>query len=314
LSGGGSYTHGSAVTVVAQPAEGYDFVNWTEDGIEVSTDASYTFTADSDRSLVANFALIEYRVEISVIPADGGTVDGGGFFKHGDSVTVSATANTGFEFVGWFEDDEEVSSDQSYSFTVERGRVLVAKFKQIDYWKVIPDGLGLSSSFYVSFVDLPQATHYELWIDGIKADREAISDPVVFPTIAEGDPAGYEVRLFSDAEAVTPFATASCLGDPGDRYGKLIVHDTWSIEPYLQGYDFRVFTTNPGITHVELYANGIIVGTRFSINDHTRSISLVFADPSLLEVKFFNSASAEEPVAEAWCNGDAGDTFGRLVY
>jgi hypothetical protein len=35
---------------------GFNFVNWTEAGVEVSTSASYNFIADANRSLVANFA------------------------------------------------------------------------------------------------------------------------------------------------------------------------------------------------------------------------------------------------------------------
>ena len=47
---------GSEVVVVATPANGYRFVNWTNaNGNEVSTDATYEFTASESTSLVANF-------------------------------------------------------------------------------------------------------------------------------------------------------------------------------------------------------------------------------------------------------------------
>lgn len=57
VTGGGNNEVGESVTVVASAKAGYQFVNWTENGTEVSTDASYTFTASADRSLVANFSL-----------------------------------------------------------------------------------------------------------------------------------------------------------------------------------------------------------------------------------------------------------------
>lgn len=47
---------GSKITQTATPEAGYRFINWTESGTEVSTDASYTFTATSNRTLQANFA------------------------------------------------------------------------------------------------------------------------------------------------------------------------------------------------------------------------------------------------------------------
>ena len=57
-SGGGNYATGSPVTVTAQPASGYQFQSWTDVGSTVSNTASYTFTASSNRSLIANFQMI----------------------------------------------------------------------------------------------------------------------------------------------------------------------------------------------------------------------------------------------------------------
>jgi len=56
VTGGGTYTHGDSVTLTAVPNPGYIFINWTENGLPVPDAAnSYTFTADSERNLVANF-------------------------------------------------------------------------------------------------------------------------------------------------------------------------------------------------------------------------------------------------------------------
>ena len=56
VSGSGEYSEGTQVTVTATPATGYHFVNWTENGTEVSTSATYSFTATANRTLTANFA------------------------------------------------------------------------------------------------------------------------------------------------------------------------------------------------------------------------------------------------------------------
>ena len=55
LSGAGSYSSGSTVTVKAIPAEGYNFVRWIEAGFELSTSPSYSFTLYNDRKLEAVF-------------------------------------------------------------------------------------------------------------------------------------------------------------------------------------------------------------------------------------------------------------------
>ena len=56
VSGSGEYSEGTEVTVTATPATGYHFVNWTENGTEVSTEATFTFNATVDRNLIAIFA------------------------------------------------------------------------------------------------------------------------------------------------------------------------------------------------------------------------------------------------------------------
>ncbi len=54
-SGGGTFSAGSNVTVTAVANPGFDFAGWTEWGSPVSNDAVYTFAADADHDLVANF-------------------------------------------------------------------------------------------------------------------------------------------------------------------------------------------------------------------------------------------------------------------
>ena len=55
VSGGGEYPFGQTCTVTATPNAGYTFNGWTENGTVVSDELSYSFTATSDRNLVANF-------------------------------------------------------------------------------------------------------------------------------------------------------------------------------------------------------------------------------------------------------------------
>ena len=55
VTGGGVYTAGTPVTTMAIPKRDWKFVNWSDGGSQVSTSASYTFTAIGNRALVANF-------------------------------------------------------------------------------------------------------------------------------------------------------------------------------------------------------------------------------------------------------------------
>ena len=57
VSGGGEFNYGESCTVIATPAEGYMFTNWTQNGeIVAGAGATYTFAVTSDMDLVANFA------------------------------------------------------------------------------------------------------------------------------------------------------------------------------------------------------------------------------------------------------------------
>jgi uncharacterized repeat protein (TIGR02543 family) len=126
--GGGLANHGETVTVTATANTGYTFVNWTEGSVERSTSASYSFTATGDHDLTANFSLNSYTIAVSASPVAGGAVAGGGLANHGETVTVTATANTGYTFVNWTEGGAEVSTSASYSFTATGDRNLTASF------------------------------------------------------------------------------------------------------------------------------------------------------------------------------------------
>jgi hypothetical protein len=55
VTGGGVWAAGETVTVEAIANPGYVFLNWTETTNVVSTSASYSFTSDANRTLMANF-------------------------------------------------------------------------------------------------------------------------------------------------------------------------------------------------------------------------------------------------------------------
>ena len=135
VTGGGTFSQGQSCTVVAAPNANYTFNNWTENGTVVSTNTSYTFTVNGNRTLVANFTYPPptYTVSVSANPTNGGTVTGGGTFQQGQSCTVSATAATGFTFANWTENGTVVSTNAQYTFTVNANRTLVAHFTANTY-------------------------------------------------------------------------------------------------------------------------------------------------------------------------------------
>ena len=127
VEGEGSYNYASTATVTASPDTGYDFVNWTdENGNEVSTSATYSFTVDGARSLKANFALKSYNIDVEA--DDHGSVTGKGIYYYGESITVKAKPETGYHFVNWTSNGNVVSTNANYTFTVTGPTELTANF------------------------------------------------------------------------------------------------------------------------------------------------------------------------------------------
>ena len=130
-TGNGNFLYGTTCTVVATPNGDYHFVNWTENGIVVSSDASYSFIVNNDRDLVANFSEVlptYYTIGVTANPANAGTVSGADNYVEGSEATLTATANEGYEFVNWTKDGEIVSTETTYIFTVTEAADYVANF------------------------------------------------------------------------------------------------------------------------------------------------------------------------------------------
>ena len=116
--GGGSYDIGSTVTIKATANDNYVFLGWYNGTQLVSDQDEYEVTLDSDLVLTAKFELVSYALYVEKNIDDAGTITGTGFFKHGTSQTLTVTVNTGFRFVGWYDENNQYI-DNNYSLTVE---------------------------------------------------------------------------------------------------------------------------------------------------------------------------------------------------
>ena len=117
--------HNGQVTLTATPNEGYSFVNWTVDGVEVSTQNPYTTTITKDLEIKANF--ITHK--ITVIASEGGTAKTSKTqVGHNGQVTLIAIPNEGYSFVNWTVDGVEVSTRYFYTTTITKDIEIKANF------------------------------------------------------------------------------------------------------------------------------------------------------------------------------------------
>ncbi len=127
--GDGNFMQGESCSVHAEANEGYQFLNWTNNGSEVSSNETYTFIVEEDINLQANFGMEEFTVTVEASPSSGGSVEGGGIYQYGESVTVTANPNPDYNFMEWRINGEQVSINSNYTFTVTQNTDLVAHFQ-----------------------------------------------------------------------------------------------------------------------------------------------------------------------------------------
>jgi len=126
-TGEGVFIQGASVTITAnEPTIGKKFSGWTIEGISGldTTKTSLTFNMPANAvTATANYEDIEYTITVN-----GGT--GGGTYKQGDEVTVTAEDKEGKEFVGWKDaSGKTVSTQKEYTFVVKDGMVLTAVYQ-----------------------------------------------------------------------------------------------------------------------------------------------------------------------------------------
>ena len=120
---------GTSHTAIATPKSGYHFLRWSN-GV---TENPYTFVVTQDTVLYALFEadeVINYY-DITVVSADEtmGTVSGGGtHIEQGQTVTITATPNEGYEFLYWTTADGQVQGAIS-QWTVTQDETLIAHFR-----------------------------------------------------------------------------------------------------------------------------------------------------------------------------------------
>ncbi len=124
---------GESVTITANaPATGKEFDKWVVTGITLSDEdlAKSTVTFEmpaSNVTMEAHFRAVDDKPSVE-IKVTGGT--GGGTYKEGESVTVTAEDIEGKVFKGWKDESGKiVSTNKSYTFTVTEATTLTAVYE-----------------------------------------------------------------------------------------------------------------------------------------------------------------------------------------
>ena len=119
VTGGGTYDYGKKITLTATADEHYHFVRWS-DG---NTNNPRKETVNGDATYTAEFTIDQFTIKTE---AKNGKVTGAGTYDYGTKVTLTATADDGYEFKQWSDGNTdnprevEVTKDAAYTAQFEK--------------------------------------------------------------------------------------------------------------------------------------------------------------------------------------------------
>ena len=125
VTGAGTYPYGDTIELVATPILGYAFISWNDGNVENPR----TLIVTENQTFTAQFDISQHVVTTVVTPQGSGTVEGGGTYPYGETVTLTAQSNTGYVFKMW---DDEVL-DNPRQVVVDRDTTFTAIFSPLQY-------------------------------------------------------------------------------------------------------------------------------------------------------------------------------------
>lgn len=121
--------YGSSFKLSAVAAEGYEFVNWTLEGKNISEAAEIELVALNDMNVIANFKKKLYNVQIDS-EYEGGSIQGyyTGNYEYGNTLTLNAIPNEDYIFEGWLVNSATVGKNPTLEIKVEKDLNISALF------------------------------------------------------------------------------------------------------------------------------------------------------------------------------------------
>ncbi|AII58622.1 cell wall-binding protein [Dehalococcoides mccartyi] len=139
----GNFDAGTIIDITANPMQGYRFDHWSGD--INGTNPTISFIMDTNKNIVANFVPL-LLLTISITPNAAGIVTPeGNYFDYGASITLTAQAAPGYQFIGWTGD--LTTNLTTINITMDKNYTLTANFAPViqTVSLVMPNRIGEST-------------------------------------------------------------------------------------------------------------------------------------------------------------------------
>ncbi|MEE8391306.1 MAG: proprotein convertase P-domain-containing protein, partial [Anaerolineae bacterium] len=284
---GGTYDHGTFITLTATPDTGSYFVDWGGDIVSVAN--PLTLTVESDTAVIATFDLLTYTLTITTTGDMSGSVTlepVGGVYDYGTVVTLTATPTNGAYFGGWSGD--LISADNPATLVMNSDKLVTATFTSeppvtytltvhtVGSGSVEPGGGTYISGTLLSLVAMPDLG----WqFDGWSGDVISTTNPISLTMDADKVvTATFSQEQYTLAVNVEPVGSGNVAVDPDQPtyvYGDVVTLTAtpapgWQFDGWSGSISGTTLTTT-----VTMDAAKAVTATFSAIPTYTLSINTI---------------------------------------
>lgn len=172
--------YGTTITLTANPIEGYNFVNWTINGEEVSSASTMEYVVlGEDVQITANFTEKMFTLDV-VSDIIGGAIEGivSGIYPFGTTFTIQPSPDYGYTFSHWLINDVNVGTNPTMDISVDQPLTISAQFVREIYTQrlVTYQGWNWLSSYLQEPIAIEEFTDLSNHI--VSQLDEIIKDPL----------------------------------------------------------------------------------------------------------------------------------------
>ena len=208
-----SYAYNELATLTAVPNSHYNFVCW---GDSVTT-ATRSLTVNLNMTLTAIFAAERYKITVD---AENGTVTGAGEYDYGTEVTLTATANSGYKFIRWSDNETSATRTVKVETDVNLTAIFVAN-NAVEYKVTLTAENGTvegGGTYYEGDIVTIKATANEnykfvKWSDGNTDNPRTVTVNGNVTYTAQFEPVTYTITIVAENGKVEGLKTSYAYND-----------------------------------------------------------------------------------------------------